>query len=82
MSSGEKQIVSLFAKLHLDKTQHKRIIIIDEPELSFSINWQKMLLPDIYNSNSCSLLITVTHSPFVFQNEFDKYAKDIKQFIR
>ena len=82
LSSGEKQIVSLFAKLHLDKTQHKRIIIIDEPELSLSINWQKMLLPDIYNSNSCSLLITVTHSPFVFQNEFDKYAKDIKQFIR
>ena len=81
LSSGEKQIVSLFARLYLNKTQSKRIIIIDEPELSLSINWQKMLLPDIYDSNSCSLLITVTHSPFIFQNQFDEYAKDIKKSI-
>lgn len=80
LSSGEKQIVSLFAKLYLSDKK-KRIVIIDEPELSLSIKWQKMLLPDIMRSNNCDLLLTVTHSPFIFDNEYDNDAKDIKRYI-
>lgn len=76
LSSGEKQIVSLFSRLYLE-SDDKCILLIDEPELSISMNWQKMLLPDIMRSQNCSLLITVTHSPFIFDNEFDKDAQDI-----
>lgn len=43
LSSGEKQIVSIFSKLYLESDE-KSIIIIDEPELSLSLEWQKMLL--------------------------------------
>lgn len=84
LSSGEKQIVSIFSKLYLEKidTDQKFIVIIDEPELSLSLNWQEKLLPDIMNTNKCSLLITVTHSPFIFRNKFDGFAKDIKKFIK
>lgn len=76
LSSGEKQIVSLFSRLYLE-SEKKCILLIDEPELSISMRWQKMLLPDIIRSNNCNLLITVTHSPFIFDNEFDNNAQDM-----
>ena len=81
LSSGEKQIVSLFSKLYLEGDDNS-IVIIDEPELSLSIKWQAMLLPDIMRSNNCRLLLTVTHSPFVFENEFDYDAREMRQFIK
>lgn len=80
LSSGEKQIISLFSKLYLESDENS-IIIIDEPELSLSLKWQKMLLPDIIKTENCDLLLTVTHSPFIFDNEFDDYAKEIRKYI-
>lgn len=77
LSSGEKQIVSLFSKLYLESDE-KSIVIIDEPELSLSIKWQQMLLPDIMRSQNCKFLLTVTHSPFIFENEFDMDAREIR----
>lgn len=77
LSSGEKQIISLFSKLYLE-SEEKSIVIIDEPELSLSIRWQQMLLPDIMRSNNCSFLLTVTHSPFIFENEFDMDAREMR----
>ena len=50
--------------------------------MSLSLKWQKMLLPDIINTGNCDLLITVTHSPFIFENEFDNYAKEIRRNIK
>ena len=76
LSSGEKQIVSLFSRLYLE-SEKKCILLIDEPELSISMRWQKMLLPDIIRTNNCSLLLAVTHSPFIFDNEFDSDAHDM-----
>jgi len=73
LSSGEKQIVSIFAKLNLQK-EKRFIVVIDEPELSLSMAWQKLLLPDILKSPSCMQLIAITHSPFIFENELDPYA--------
>ncbi|QBG58588.1 recombination protein F [Bacillus amyloliquefaciens] len=68
LSSGEKQIVSTFSKIYLE---HKKdyIILFDEPELSLSIKWQEQYIPDIIRSGNCSLLICVTHSPFIFKED-------------
>jgi predicted ATP-dependent endonuclease of OLD family len=76
LSSGEKQIVSIFAKLHLQKDK-KFIVLIDEPELSLSIAWQKLFLPDLLEAPSCEQLIAITHSPFIFENALDKYAQPL-----
>lgn len=76
LSSGEKQIVSLFSKLYLE-SEKPCIVIIDEPELSLSLSWQQRLIPDIMHTDNCNLLLTVTHSPFIFENEFDNNAKEI-----
>jgi predicted ATPase len=73
LSSGEKQIISVFAYLYLDRDQ-KIIMLIDEPELSLSIEWQQKFLPDIVKSPGCHQLIGITHSPFVFKNDLRSYA--------
>lgn len=81
LSSGEKQIISIFAKLYLD-TENESIILIDEPELSLSIRWQSMLIPDIVNTGKCNKIVAVTHSPFIFDNEYEKYTKSIKNVFK
>ena len=40
LSSGEKQIISIFSKVYLECVS-PCIFIIDEPELSLSIEWQR-----------------------------------------
>lgn len=81
LSSGEKQIISLFSRVYLELTKNY-IVLFDEPELSLSINWQKLLLPDIVASEKCNFLLSVTHSPFIFKNELDKYAVGMKAYIQ
>ena len=96
-SSGEKQIVSLFAKLYLlpikeldwsndnkiiDSLPNKKFwIIFDEPELSLSVEWQKRILPDILESNRCEFLFVTTHSPFIFKNDLRFQTSDIRNYI-
>ncbi|WP_294615963.1 AAA family ATPase [uncultured Gilliamella sp.] len=77
LSSGEKQIFSVFARLYLNYGK-KYLILIDEPELSLSLEWQKKFLLDIFNAPSCAQLFAITHSPFVFDNELDPYAGSLK----
>lgn len=77
LSSGEKQIVSTFARLYLSD-ESKFIVLIDEPELSLSMDWQKRFLPDVLGSPSCTQMVAITHSPFVFDNELDPYAGSLK----
>jgi energy-coupling factor transporter ATP-binding protein EcfA2 len=55
LSSGEKQIVSLFSHLYLHEDE-SFILLIDEPELSLSVPWQKLLLPDIWGSGRVRFL--------------------------
>lgn len=78
LSSGEKQIVSLFAHIYLSEGTNY-FIIIDEPELSLSVDWQERLLPDILASGSCHFLAAVTHSPFIFNNALDESAIDLQE---
>ena len=79
LSSGEKQIVSIFSKVYLDVTT-SCIFVIDEPEISLSIEWQKEFLIDVYNSGKVGLLIATTHSPFVFKNEFREFTREIGMY--
>ncbi len=79
LSSGEKQIVSLFSHIYLSG-QNDFFVVIDEPELSLSVPWQKRFLPDILATQKCSGLIAVTHSPFIFENELDNYTHSLEEF--
>lgn len=76
LSSGEKQMISLLAKLYLYPKQ--KIVLIDEPELSLSIDWQRNILQDIINAPTCVQLVAITHSPFVFDNALEPFARSLK----
>ena len=81
LSSGEKQIISLFSKIYLEFSKNY-IVLFDEPELSLSIEWQKQLLPDIIKSEKCKFLLSVTHSPFIFKNHLDRFAVGMNAYIK
>ncbi len=78
LSSGEKQVVSLFSHLYLDQADNQ-MVIIDEPELSLSVPWQKRFLTDILDSARCSFIFSVTHSPFIYQNRLKSSAVDLRR---
>jgi len=73
LSSGEKQMISLFSRLYL--YPGRKIVLIDEPELSLSIDWQRKILMDVVSAPTCSQVVAITHSPFVFDNELEPFAK-------
>lgn len=72
LSSGEKQMISLFARLYL--YPGPKLVLIDEPELSLSLNWQRRILPDVLSAPTCRQAIAITHSPFIFDNELEPFA--------
>jgi predicted ATPase len=79
LSSGEKQIVSLFSHLYLSGAT-KFFVLIDEPELSLSVPWQRRFLPDIRRGQFCTGLVAVTHSPFIYDNSLRSYARSVGEF--
>jgi hypothetical protein len=80
LSSGEKQIVSLFSHLYLSG-KNNFFVLIEEPELSLSVPWQRRFLTDIRNGGFCTGLIAVTHSPFIYDNELKAYAHSLGEFV-
>jgi predicted ATP-binding protein involved in virulence len=79
LSSGEKQIVSLFSHLYLSG-QSRYFVLIDEPELSLSVPWQRRFLVDIINGGFCVGLVAVTHSPFIYDNKLKPFAHSLGEF--
>jgi len=77
LSSGEKQIVSLFTKLFFYKK--KFVVFIDEPELSLSVPWQEYFLEDIKGLKNCAGIVAVTHSPFIFDNSLVDSVQSAKE---
>lgn len=81
LSSGEKQIIALFAMTYLIP-QHFSLFI-DEPELSLSVFWQKRLIGDIIKSPYCDFLAAMTHSPYIFEEEeVFKHTVALSQFVK
>ncbi len=81
LSSGEKQIVSLFSHLYLSG-QKRFFVLIDEPELSLSVPWQRRFLTDIIGGKFCAGLVAVTHSPYIYDNMLKPYAHSLGEFIK
>lgn len=81
LSSGEKQILSVFAYLLLT-SDPSYLVFIDEPELSLSVPWQKTFLPDILDTARCKMLLAVSHSPFVFDNDLRGHIVDVRKLRR
>lgn len=63
LSSGEKQLLLLFINT-ITATDQATIFIIDEPEISLNIKWQRMLLKTLlkFSSKNFVQFIIATHS--------------------
>ena len=62
LSSGEKHLLRILVAA-LDASESS--LLIDEPELSMHIDWQRELVKDIHSLNPDCQLILATHSPEV-----------------
>lgn len=64
MLSGEKQLLTFFAHLIFGVKLGKHgIFVVDEPELSLHLSWQKMFVEKALSVNDNIQLIFATHSP-------------------
>jgi predicted ATP-binding protein involved in virulence len=67
LSSGERQLVILFANVIFNKYKNKKysseILIIDEPEISLHIRWQEKFIDSLFEASSNTQFIIATHSP-------------------
>lgn len=60
LSSGERQLLQILLEtLAVDNSS----IIIDEPELSMHVDWQRELIAAMYLVNPDCQLVLATHSP-------------------
>jgi predicted ATPase len=79
LSSGEKQLIYFFLKVHFSDSDHT-YVLFDEPELSIPIDWQRRLLIDLSNLKKNVSILAITHSPFIFDNNLDLFATGINVF--
>lgn len=73
LSSGEKQEIVLFYEL-IFESANDVLLLIDEPEISLHIVWQKMFMDDllkIVNYRGIKVIVA-THSPQIINNHWDK----------
>lgn len=64
LSAGEKQLLLILTKVFL-QDEKPYITLIDEPETSLHIRWQRMLIDTIRELNPNGQLIIATHSPSI-----------------
>lgn len=72
LSSGEQQELVMLYKL-IFKGEKDTIILIDEPEISLNVSWQREFLDDmkeIVDMNKISLIIA-THSPQIINDNWE-----------
>jgi len=87
LSSGEKQLILLYWKIldGMDRKVMQNIVLIDEPELSLHITWQRDFIENLeellikqsrYGDEADGAynvkIIIATHSPSILTNHIDK----------
>ena len=76
LSSGEKQILYLFCKV-VSATEKSLIVMIDEPEISLNIKWQRRFIEAInsFIGNNDTQVIIASHSIDLINPYIDSVVK-------
>lgn len=78
LSSGEKQIlIILLTTLLQDRKEY--ILLLDEPEISLHIDWQRSLIKNIRQINPNCQIIIATHSPTVYYQGWTEKVTRIEE---
>jgi len=83
LSSGERQILTMLYSASRNRAQ-SGIFLIDEPELSLHIDWQRIILRELMNQSPDRQLIACTHSPevgadHIFENQDFEPRSSVKR---
>lgn len=73
-SSGERNVIFLFLKLIFTDAD---IYLIDEPEVSLSLSFQKRIIGDIFDVVGDKKVIIATHAPYIYK-DFKAYSEENK----
>jgi predicted ATPase len=69
LSAGEKQMLSF---LTYNAFANKTCLMIDEPEISLHVDWQRILFRVLLEQATGNQFIVATHSPFIYSKYADK----------
>lgn len=76
LSSGERQLLVFFANLIFGvKDTSSGIFVVDEPELSLHLSWQKVFVKKALEVNNNVQLIFATHAPEIIGKYRDRAEK-------
>jgi predicted ATPase len=75
LSSGEKQLLIILLEILLIRNESV-LILMDEPELSLHIRWQRKLIPQLIALKPTAQFMIATHAPSVFGDGYmDKLSR-------
>ena len=75
LSSGERQVITLlYASTRMSEP---KVVLIDEPEISLHIDWQRKLISKMAEYIGNKQIIACTHSP-VIAADYQEYMKEFK----
>jgi len=79
LSSGERQIITLiYAATHMSS---QKVALIDEPEISLHVDWQRKLLKSMSEQIGNRQIIACTHSP-VIAADYPESQQELGLLIR
>lgn len=82
LSSGEKQLITFFANLIFKVGSSKSgIFVVDEPELSLHLFWQKIFVEKTLEINKNIQLIFATHAPEIIGKNRNKMFRLEKEYV-
>lgn len=82
LSSGEKQLMTFFANLIFKvNSDTSGIFVVDEPELSLHLSWQKEFVEKTLEINKNIQLIFATHAPELIGKRRNKMFRLEKKYI-
>jgi ABC-type Mn2+/Zn2+ transport system ATPase subunit len=74
LSSGERHVITLlFSATHMSEADG--ILLIDEPELSLHVDWQRIILREIMTQAGDRQILVCTHAPEVTADHRDAMVK-------
>jgi len=79
LSSGEKQILIIMLNIMLLENK-ETILLMDEPEISLHVEWQKVFLETLLELNPNLQIIIATHSPAIVSKRFRSKVVTLSNF--
>lgn len=80
LSSGEKQMLIILLTA-LVQNRQPYVMLMDEPEISLHIDWQKKLIALVRDLNPNAQIILTTHSPAVIMDGWMDCVTDVEDIV-